>query len=327
MAKGHSLLGILYASFEKLPKNQRPPKTMLLQWYMIAQQIVQKNEILNYKVLEISNMFSKDNFQNVVLKGQGIAKYYEVSNLDKYRTPGDIDIWFNASREDIILYARKHLPDGKIVYHHVDFPSIDGVDIEIHFTPSWMNSYFTNKKLQHFFDIQKSLIFNDYSSYNSSTIIPTPTLEFNQVYILVHIYRHLFLEGIGLRQLMDYYFVLKQGINEKQRENAVRILSSFNMLKFTSAVMWVLHQVFGMEEDYYLVPPNTKEGKFLLDEILKSGNFGKVDKRLVYKNRNNFLYGLYKIKHNFRFMFNYPSEVLWSPFFKTWHFIWRSKYN
>ena len=35
-----------------------------------------------------------------------------------------------------------------------------------------------------------------------------PTVEFNIIFQLTHIYSHLMNEGIGLRQLVDYYYVL-----------------------------------------------------------------------------------------------------------------------
>ena len=35
-----------------------------------------------------------------------------------------------------------------------------------------------------------------------------PTVEFNIIFQLTHIYSHLMNEGIGLRQLLDYYYVL-----------------------------------------------------------------------------------------------------------------------
>ena len=38
--------------------------------------------------------------------------------------------------------------------------------------------------------------------------IAIPTVEFNLIFQLTHIYAHLMNEGIGLRQLLDYYYVL-----------------------------------------------------------------------------------------------------------------------
>ena len=239
--------------------------------------------------------------------------------LGVYRTPGDIDIWLHGERKEILRYVRQHVSDCKPVYHHVDFPVINGLDIEVHFTPSWMNSPVTNRRLQQFF---RSFNFQ-FSTFNS-TELPTPSLVFNRVYILVHIYRHLFAEGIGLRQLLDYYFVLCQGFTEEEREATMSTLRSLKMLRFTAAVMWVLQEVYGMDDRYLLTAPDEREGRFLLSEIMLAGNFGQYDERLQHERGESALrWGLRKVKRNFRFVRSYPSEVLWSPFFKLWHWCWR----
>ena len=144
IAKKQALLGITFYAMEHLPAEQRPPRQLLLQWGIHAERIKERNTFLNSKVIEISQKFLNDGFRNIILKGQGIAKYYEISDLGAYRTPGDLDIWFDGNRKKIVDYVRNNKSDCKVVYHHVDFPKIDSIDIEIHFTPSWMNSYFTN---------------------------------------------------------------------------------------------------------------------------------------------------------------------------------------
>ena len=324
LSKKQALLGISYTAIEKLPSHQRPPRRILLQWYLNAEQIVSLNEKLNHKAISISKKFYKDGFRNIILKGQGIAKYYSVDNLDKYRMPGDVDIWLDSPRKTIISYVRRYDAYCNIVYHHIDFPKVEGIEVEVHFTPSWMNSYFTNKTLQHYFEGVKGKLFTQCDI--DSNIIPSPSLDFNRVYILVHIYRHLFHEGIGLRQLMDYYYVLRQGFSEDERNETIRILSSLKMIHFTSAVMWVLREVFGIEDEYLLLPTNEVEGRFLLNEIIRSGNFGQYDKQLM-RNRDesDLSYALRKLRRNLRFISSYPSEVLWSPLFKIWHYFWRKK--
>lgn len=322
LAKRQALLGIAFAGIEHLPKEQRPPKPLLIQWILAAEHIRSRNIELNDKTVAISNKFRADGFRNIILKGQGIAKYY--GELACYRTSGDVDIWLEGKRKDIIAYARRHDPDCKVVYHHVDFPKIDGVDVEVHFTPSWMNSYFTNGVLQRYFNQNRDMLFAQCD--NNLDEIPAPTLTFNRVYILVHIYRHLFHEGIGLRQLMDYYFVLCQGFTEEECWAAMRTLHSLGMKRFTSAVMWVLQEVFGLEDKYLLSPPNESDGRFLLNEIMRSGNFGQYDQSLRRtRNDSDLSYALRKLRRIFRFIRSYPSEVLWSPFFKVWHYFWRKK--
>lgn len=322
LAKRQALLGIAFAGIEQLSKEQCPPRPLLMQWIVAAEHIRNRNIELNSKTVAISNRFRADGFRNIILKGQGIAKYY--NELAGYRISGDVDIWLEGTRKDIIAYVHRHDPNCKVVYHHLDFPPIDGIDVEVHFTPSWMNSYFTNGVLQRYFNRNREILFAKCGSDLDE--IPTPTLTFNRVYILVHIYRHLFLEGVGLRQLMDYYFVLRQGCTEEERNATMGTLGALGMKRFTAAVMWVLQEVFGMENIYLLTPPNEREGRFLLNEIMRSGNFGQYDISLLrHRNKSDLLYGLRKLRRNVRFIRSYPSEVLWSPLFKVWHYFWRKK--
>ena len=362
LAQKQAMVGIAFRGVEQLSEEQRPPKQLLMQWYMVTERIKKMNADLDRKALAVAEKFRGEGFPGVVLKGQGIAKLYLVSNeqramsseqntkqnlsslifdLSSYRTPGDIDIWLFGERKEILDYVRRHVPDCKPVYHHVDFPVVEGLDIEVHFTPSWMNSPITNRRLQRFFkghglevkgDRLKVIghgLEGDTTHYTLNTKqeyteLPVPSLAFNRVYILVHIYRHLFAEGIGLRQLLDYYFVLCQGFTEEEREETMRVLRSLKMERFASAVMWVLQAVYGMDDRYLLVAPDEREGGFLLDEIMLAGNFGQYDERLQHEQGESALHwGWRKVVRNFRFVRNYPSEVLWSPFFKLWHYFWR----
>ena len=365
LSKKQAMVGIAFRGVEQLPEEQRPPKTLLMQWYMATERIKSMNADLSRKALAVTNKFLEEGFPSVILKGQGIAQLYIVDgrkttvngiqstvdsqrevpqeatqatvntfqggelsilnsqlSISEYRTPGDIDIWLQGGRKDVLDYVRRQEPGCNPVYHHVDFPVVDGLVIEVHFTPAWMNSPVTNRRLQRFFDecltINKSYIGGRFSE------IPVPSTAFNRVYILVHIYRHLFAEGIGLRQLLDYYFVLSQGFTMVEREATMCTLRSLKMQRFAAAMMWVLQEVFGMDNRYLLTTPDEKEGRFLLGEMMLAGNFGKYDERLQYEQGESGLHwGLRKVVRNFRFVSSYPSEVIWSPLFKLWHYFWR----
>lgn len=324
MSRKQTLLGIAYVGIEKLPAHQRPPRKLLLQWYGVVEQIKQKNEELNRKSVVISRQFRKDGFRNLVLKGASVTPYYKVAQLDQHRTPGDVDIWLDASRKSILAYVRRHVHDSEVSYHHVDFCKVEGIDVEVHFMPSWMNNYFTNRRIQQYFELHKEALFAKYECRPDE--IPAPSLAFNRVYILVHIYRHLFQEGIGLRQLMDYYFVLRQGFTEEECEETMRIFRWLKMERFVESVMWVLQEVFGIEKQYLLTSVNEKEGRFLLNEILMAGNFGWYDEHLQQKLQSSVLsFKIHRALRVFRFLRSYPSEVLWSPLFKVWHLIWRMR--
>ena len=115
-------------------------------------------------------------------------------------------------------------------------------------------------------------------------VSPVPTLAFNRVYILLHIYRHLFFEGIGLRQILDYYYVLLQGMTETEKSDFIFVLKSLRLLKFAGALMYVMQRVFGLEDKYAFVTPNTKLGRFLLKEVMIAGNFGNMTTGIILVN-------------------------------------------
>lgn len=107
------------------------------------------------------------------------------------------------------------------------------------------------------------------------------------------------------------------------KEEVMAVLRSFGMKKFASAVMYVLHEVFAIPTNYYICEPNKKEGRKLLEEIMKGGNFGHYDseKPNVYQHR--FQYHIWKFKRIFRLAMNYPEEALWEPVFRGWRRICR----
>lgn len=330
LAKKQALVGITFMGVERLPNEQRPPKKILLQWYTATERIKAKNADMDQKALKVANRFLKDGFRSVILKGQGIAQLYPQG---EYRTSGDIDVWVEGGHKRVLDYVRRYTSDSKPVYHHVDFPVVRGLDIEVHFTPSWMNSPFTNRRLQRFFRKSAKTLFVETTNHSSITIspyteLPVPSLAFNRIYILIHIYRHLFHEGIGLRQLLDYYFVLCKEFTEDECEETMETLRALKMERFTGAVMWVLQRVFLMEDKFLLTDPNEREGRFLLNEIMLAGNFGHHDERMQHKkDESDLSWGIRKVKRNFRFIRSYPSEVIWSPFFKIWHWFWRKRMN
>ena len=90
------------------------------------------------------------------------------------------------------------------------------------------------------------------------------------------IYRHFLYEGIGLRQMMDFYYVLKQGFTEIERDETINVYNNLNLLGFAGAAIYVLQEIFGLEEKYHIVLPNDKYGKVLLSEILIGDNFGQA---------------------------------------------------
>ena len=321
MACMQSLVSVILEGVNKLKTanpNLNIDINLLLEWIGIQQQTIAENKNQNQRTKELCEIFKNAGFQSCVLKGQGTALYYE---HPEYRQCGDIDIWVKGERGEILQLAKKKgLNIGHIDIKHSDIDFFEDVPVEVHFLPSWMYNPSTNKRLQRFFARQAEKQFSNFDAANGFT---HTTIEFDLVYSIVHIYRHIFSEGIGLRQLMDYYYILMHSTFD-QRKEAFEVLESLKMNKFVGGIMWILHECFGMKEEYLLCAENERHGKYLLSEILKAGNFGQYDDRMLRIDKEKrFERGFVQLKRNLRFVGYYPSEVLWSPFWKLWHWCWR----
>ena len=212
-ASKQALLGLCFEGIERLGKEypeelkQNPiGRELLMTWMGKAQQIRRQNMKVNAVAGKLFSMLREDGLRCCILKGQGNALMYP----NPYsRTSGDIDVWVNASREQITEYAKKHFEIGDdIRYHHLE-TSLDGVPVELHFFPCTMNNPIHNARLQKWFkrnaDLQCS---NVVSLPDGIGEIAIPTTAFNVIYQLTHLYHHFFDEGIGMRQIFDYYYVV-----------------------------------------------------------------------------------------------------------------------
>ena len=164
-----------------------------------------------------------------------------------------------------------------------------------------------------------------FGHHDEKTGMTYPTVGFNLVYSLVHINRHIFEEGIGLRQLLDYYFILKAS-NVAEREKAREVIDALGLKKFAAGIMYIENKVFALDASYMVYEPNAKEGEFLLEDIERGGNFGKYyERNVVLPVEKRLARGWYNMLHNVRYLWHYPSEVIAIPFWKLWHYCWRKR--
>lgn len=318
IAKKQALLGVLFYGIRRLPKELAPEQKLLMQWMVMAEQIRKQNIRLFQDSVKVCQNFENEGFTNCILKGQGNALLYP----DPYmRTPGDIDIYLTGGRKRVMQYINKVCPNQVMRYHHVDFPVMKTA-IEVHFTPSYMFCPIHNSRMQIWFgkvmDLQCSNVITLPDEYGEITV---PTTNFNVIYILSHLYRHVFTEGIGLRQLIDYYFVLVKSEEGRVKNLTAlqRELKYLGLWKFAGAVMYVLHEALGLPEAKMIAPIDVNEGRFLLAEIMQGGNFGQYDTRLGSKENEGKLHRYLRMSlRNIRFVKHYPTEALSEPLFRTW---------
>lgn len=368
MARKQCLVGVLFDGIKRLPADVGMDKGLLFQWMAQNQTLRKANARLDKAAVEVAEWFGRKGFRTCVLKGQGNALLYPPG---MERTPGDIDLWVDGGDRKVVSFVRSLSPDEKVCYHHIGFPEYNGVEVEVHFRPSFLFCFRHNRRLQGYYERVMDEQFAHRVKLGGQGEVAVPKAEFNLIFQLTHIFTHLMNEGIGLRQLLDYFFLLKNTdfigntdggaffantdctdntdriggntdgdgflLNTDFTDNTNRIggnadgvdrrllqdeLRRLGLWEFAGAVMYIMKEVFGLEDNRLIVPPDVKRGRLVLKEVLEAGNFGQYDKRNWF-GHSALGHNLQRLYRDMRLVRFFPAEALSEPFFRIWHFFWR----
>ena len=269
-ACSQSLCGLIYGVVSRMDGNQSIPKALLLEWTYRAELISGFNAKMNAEAARLTDWFGNRGRMTAILKGQANARLYP--NPDE-RQPGDIDIWVEGGKDRVVELLKDEGMMSKkatVSYHHVHLPkNKDGISVEVHFRPSSGNQNpFTNRPLQRILECE----------IRRSELCPegfyAPTMRFALLMQMSHIQRHFLSEGIGLRHIADYYMLMRSSSSE-DRAFAQGHLSECGLDKTAGAVMWLMEELFSMGRDIMLSQPDAYRGRWMLNEALEGGNFGR----------------------------------------------------
>ena len=330
MARKQCLVGVLFDGIKRLPADVGMDKGLLFQWMAQNQTLRKANARLDKAAVEVAEWFGRKGFRTCVLKGQGNALLYPPG---MERMPGDIDLWVDGGDRKVVSFVRSLSPDEKVCYHHIGFPEYNGVEVEVHFRPSFLFCFRHNRRLQGYYERVMDGQFAHRVKLGEQGEVAVPKAEFNLIFQLTHIFTHLMNEGIGLRQLLDYFFVLKNTdfigntdgdgfllntdftdntdkfsgntdgdgflLNTDFTDNTDRIggnadgvdrrllqdeLRRLGLWEFAGAVMYIMKEVFGLEDNRLIVPPDVC---FAGEDLHKTGrNSGESGGNLEKAKRN-----------------------------------------
>lgn len=236
LAQKQSLVGVCFSGVQALHiQHQVPPEPLYLKWMGMAAKVQQRNDMMNQRCVTMQNKLKADAIRNVILKGQGIALYYPV-NLRPLRQSGDIDVWMEGGRKKVIDYVQKISPTKEVREIHAHFDLFHDTDVEAHFSPGYIRNFRLNKNLQRFFSEMSDDCFVNSVRLSDDMSIVVPTTGFNVIHQLAHLQVHLMGGGVGLRQLMDFYYVLK-AYNDKPDVSKHIFRVPFQILKWTDSVV------------------------------------------------------------------------------------------
>lgn len=318
IATKQGLLGVVFVGISRLPAEKRPPLGLLHQWAGEAELIRGHNAMLNYEAARLTDLFVAQGRHTAILKGPANARLYQ----DPFsRQCGDIDIWVSGGRDKVIglldQLGLDYVRDPKIIEakHHVRLVrSSQECDVEVHFSPvhGCKNPLARSRLLRYLED-----------EIQNAERVPegfyVPSLRFALVMQLSHILKHFLHNGIGLRQLTDYFVLLLHSTQEERNEVASQ-LARLGLARTCAALMWALWRIFGLEYDRMLCKPDKMRGKWLLEDVLAGGNFGFYSK----KGQQGILRRwIWKRWRSIRFFAFDPVEAAWDEFY-YWSWFFRS---
>ena len=212
-AEQQAIVGVIFQGIQRGGKSLEIPTEILFRWIGWGQQIELQNRLLNKRCVEVTTQMTIAGLEGCVLKGQANAQMYP-NPLS--RTTGDIDLLVLGNREEVTRRVKEKYPHVHENYIHIDYPVFDDVSVELHFLPSYANNPIYNRRIQKWFKEQGNTFIEYVELPDGVGKIPVASVKFNIVYQLMHMMHHFFDEGIGLRQMIDYYFLLKSNGNNNQ---------------------------------------------------------------------------------------------------------------
>lgn len=320
-----AISGILLHGIEMLPLEQRPPQDMLLQWIGDGQMISQQNAVMNKAVVGLCRGLDGICSRYVVVKGQTLASLYSVKEL---RQSGDIDFLVHPDDwQKVFTIFSNELGEDAIDAHsekHVEWEK-DDVTYEMH---RWLND-FASIKHQLYWEnvVMKEAWMQPFSVEINGYKVPTLSPLYNVLYIFVHLFYHLINEGVGLRQFVDWYFLLL-GFDFTIDDNEVleKHLKGIGLYRAFVVCGAVLTEYLGLDESKFPFEISEKDhqnSRKLIDNILEKGNFGH---NTNYVQPHGVIHGLQQfwqvLKQCFKFGKYAPSES-WGYLFVKVRWWWK----
>lgn len=314
LAEEQAVMGLIAAGIENLPTSERPAKEVALQFAGQTIQLEQRNKAMNAFVAKLIEKFRKEDVYTLLVKGQGIAQCYE---RPLWRASGDIDLLLspdNFEKASSVLdnYSRETSRETSkdIERKHREY-HIDGWTVELHGTMHTNLSRGIDRWID---KVQEDVFYggNVRSWLNGNTLVFLPSPDYDVIFVFTHILQHLFLEGIGLRQICDWcrlLYTFREKLNLRVLEDRISRMGLITEWKvFASLAV----QYLGMPEAAMpMFGSNVQEFKWeaarLMDFVLKVGNFGhnrEVEWSNGFKRRTSLIW--HRITDTFKLSFVFP---------------------
>lgn len=234
---------------------------------------------------ELTLLLNEGEIDFVVFKGPAVASLYA---SPWSRTMGDIDFyvpeWDYERALSLIQQKLKLTVERCDVDKHDSF-SYKGIRFEMHYR---METFGAEKHQRYFSALADKEIREGrlrHFSVSNGVLVPMLSPEVDLILVFKHMFNHLIGEGVGLRQVTDVA-VLIHAYAPTLNVSALREhLQNIGYLKAFDAMVALVGRYYKVCWEGYrdlLSPKDFRMADMLMADILKNGNFGRMD----YKHRS-----------------------------------------
>ena len=270
--------GLLLAAIEVLPRNQRPPKPLLMQWIGDIQMIEQQNQSLNEYVAWLIDRLREEDINAVLVKGQGIAQCYA---KPIWRAPGDVDLLLSDAdyekAKKVLIPLAESVDKEFTLYKHIGMTMPGELLVELHGT---LHSRLSHR-VDRIIDEAQSDVFSGgcvRSWINGNTQVFLPGPDSDVIFLFTHILKHFYQGGIGIRQICDlcrFLWTYQDQLDTPLLEKRIR---DMHLMSEWQAFTAYAVDFFGMPESAFpLYSPCKKwsrKAKVINNFVLEAGDFG-----------------------------------------------------
>ena len=278
---------------------------------------IQMNRVLQLVVMTLK----QNGIEPVLLKGQGLAKYYPTPEL---RQCGDIDIYVGEDNYekayDSLLQIVSEIDDRAKIWKFMHFHAkVGAVMIEVHHKADVM---YSRRKERIYREFMLNGLTKDLCPINFGTVeVMTPNDTYNAFYVFCHLWRHFTTSGVGLRQFCDWTCFLHTHTGKLNLPYLKKMLVGLGFMKPWQVFGCFLVKDLGLPKDEFPFYNEKYLGKVeqVREYVMTDGNFG-MNVAAGRERKRSYLHGKwvslkYHIMRFFRMFAIFPKHTMFRLYF------------
>lgn len=277
LASEQAVLGLISAGIEQA-REFIIPKEEVLTLIGITLQIEQQNSAMNAFIAELLSKIKDAGISAVLVKGQGVAQSY-IRPL--WRMPGDVDLWLDKENYELAKMFVSGIADseeGEDNYLQHKAFHVGEWEVELHGN---IRGRFLRRVDRVLDIIQEEAFLNKRFRiwHNGDVDVCLPSYDDDVLIVFTHLLKHLFIEGIGLRQVCDWCRIIWVGKNSIDEGLLYGRLHAMGMMTEWKVFAALAINWLGMPGDtmpfYQKARKWERKADRLMAFIIETGNFGK----------------------------------------------------